>query len=70
MAGMTEETFNYGDYFFWIPMVVPYFGGIAGGAVYSAFVSWHYLSFVDLVEEFKAEEVEEVVEPEEDLKAV
>ena len=38
MAGWGTETFTAGNYFFWIPMIVPYFGGILGGAVYTLMV--------------------------------
>lgn len=44
MAGWGNETFSNTSYFFWIPLLMPYLGGIVGGAIYSAMVSVHHVS--------------------------
>lgn len=42
MGGWGKQTFNYQNYFFWIPTFIPYIGGIVGGAIYSSMVSSHH----------------------------
>ena len=36
IAGFGQETFSTGDYFFWIPWIVPHIGAVIGAAVGAA----------------------------------
>jgi len=42
IAGFGNETFKSADYFFWIPWLVPHFGGIFGAIVYYFMVEHHH----------------------------
>ncbi|KAF4503987.1 hypothetical protein G6O67_008611 [Ophiocordyceps sinensis] len=38
MIGYGSDVFSAGGYYFWIPMVAPFFGCLAGGALYDTFI--------------------------------
>ncbi|QUC16161.1 uncharacterized protein UV8b_00402 [Ustilaginoidea virens] len=38
MIGYGHEVFSFGGYYFWIPMVAPFFGCLAGGGLYDLFI--------------------------------
>ena len=42
MAGWTKSTFDAFDKFFWIPWIVPHFGGIVGAFIYMCMVGGHH----------------------------
>lgn len=37
-VGYGSEVFSAGDYYFWIPMVAPFFGTLFGGFLYDVFI--------------------------------
>jgi len=43
-AGYGQAVFTTGNYYFWIPLVAPFFGAIFGGFLYEFFISWQYPS--------------------------
>ena len=42
MAGWKAGPFAAFDYFFWIPWLVPHFGGIVGAVIYELMVELHH----------------------------
>ncbi len=42
IAGWGGKTFSAGNYFFWIPLVVPMLGSVFGTIIYSLFISNHF----------------------------
>ena len=42
MAGWKAGPFDAFDYFFWIPWIVPHFGGIVGAVIYELMVEVHH----------------------------
>ena len=42
MAGWKAGPFAAFDYFFWIPWLVPHFGGIVGAVIYQLMVELHH----------------------------
>ena len=37
-----EDTFAAGDYFFWIPLLLPHVGGLLGAGLYKLMVGLHH----------------------------
>jgi len=42
IAGWPKETFEAFDYWFWIPLLMPFIGGPLGGLMYTACISLHH----------------------------
>ena len=42
IAGFGEETFSSGDYFFWIPWIIPHIGAVIGALTYYFMVEHHH----------------------------
>lgn len=42
MAGWGSQVFTAYDYYFWIPLIAPFFGGVAGGVLYKGFIEIHH----------------------------
>ena len=43
LAGWSyEDTFKAGDYFFWIPLVLPHVGALVGTVLYKLMVGLHH----------------------------
>ncbi|GLD97214.1 hypothetical protein PINS_up005897 [Pythium insidiosum] len=44
LAGWGREVFTVRHYYFWIPIVAPFTGGIVGGGIYTALIEMHHPS--------------------------
>ena len=42
IAGFGKQTFSNGDYFFWIPWIVPHFGALIGAFTYFFLIEYHH----------------------------
>ena len=42
IAGFGQETFSTGDYFFWIPWIVPHIGAVIGALTYYFMIEHHH----------------------------
>jgi hypothetical protein len=48
-----EDTFVTGDYFFWIPLILPHFGALIGALIYRYLIEVQHPIIQELDEEYQ-----------------